>query len=59
MEIIQIIIKSLNQIEIKGAENLDRMLGCIQGLERLDAALEGTKNDHNNEPKQDVPGSVG
>lgn len=58
MEIIQIIIKSLNQIEVKGAENLDRMLGCIQGLERLDTALEGTKNDYNNEQKQEVSAQV-
>lgn len=59
MEIIRMIIKSLNQVEVKGADNLDRLLACIQGLERLDAAMEGTKNDSNNEQKPDVPGTVG
>ena len=58
MEIIRMIIKSLNQVEVKGADNLDRLLGCIQGLERLDAAMEGTKNDSNNEQKPDVPNAV-
>lgn len=59
MDFLRMIIKTLNTIEVKGAENLDRMLGCIQGLERLDAAMEGTKNDSNNEQKPDVPGTVG
>lgn len=58
MEIIRMIIKSLNQVEVKGADNLDRLLACIQGLERLDAAMEGTKNDCNNEQKPDVPNAV-
>lgn len=58
MEIIRMIIKSLNQVEVKGADNLDRLLACIQGLERLDAAMEGTKNDGNNEQKPDVPNAV-
>lgn len=59
MEFLRNIIKALNQIEVKGADNMDRMLACIQGLERLDAAMEGTKNDSNNEQKPDVPGTVG
>lgn len=58
MEIIRMIIKSLNQVEVKGADNMDRLLACIQGLERLDAAMEGTKNDGNNEQKPDVPNAV-
>ena len=59
MEIIQLIIKSLNQIEVKGKDNMDRMLGCIQGLERLDRALEEAHNNGDqNEPKQNVPGEV-
>ena len=40
MESIEKIIKTLNVIEVRGAENLDRLLGCIQGLERLNAAID-------------------
>ena len=59
MEIIQLIIKSLNQIEVKGKDNMDRMLGCIQGLERFDKAMEEAHNNGDqDEPKQDVPGQV-
>ena len=58
MEIIRLIINSLNQIEVKGAVNLDRLLGCIQGLERLDKAME-EHHDDNNEQKQNVSSTVG
>lgn len=59
MEIIRMIIKSLNQIEVKGADNLDRLLGCIQGLERLDKVMkEAHNNGDQDEPKQDVSSTV-
>jgi len=62
MDYLRLIIKTLNQIEVKGADNMDRMLGCIQGLERLDKELDkkegAEKNDHHDEPKQDVHGTV-
>lgn len=55
MDYLRLIIKSLNQIEVKGADNMDRLLGSIQGLERLDKELdkkeEAEKNDHHDEPK--------
>lgn len=57
MEIIRLIINSLNQIEVKGAVNLDRLLGCIQGLERLDKAME-EHHDDNDQQKQDVSSTV-
>ena len=62
MDYLRLIIKSLNMIEVKGADNMDRMLGCIQGLERMDKELdkaEGVgKNDHHDEPKQDLHSTV-
>lgn len=62
MEFLRLIIKSLNQIEVKGADNMDRLLGCIQGLERLgkelDKAEGDDKDDHHDEPKQDIHGTV-
>ena len=57
MEIIEKIIKTLNVIEVRGAENLDRLLGCIQGLERLNAAIDAQEakgNEDRNEPEQNV-----
>lgn len=38
---IEDIIASLNGIEVKGRENLDRLLGCILALE---AVVEAQKN---------------
>jgi hypothetical protein len=59
MEIIRSIINALNHIEVKGADNMDRLLASIQGLERLDKALEEAHNNGDqNEPKQNVPGEV-
>lgn len=36
------IISTLNQIEVKGKENMDRLLGCIMALE---AILEADKKE--------------
>ena len=60
MDFLRVIIKSLNMVEVKGADNMDRLLGCIQGLELLDRELdkEVGKNDDHNEPKQDLHGTV-
>lgn len=58
MDFLRSIIKTLNLIDVKGADNMDRLLGCIQGLERLDKAMEEQHHDDNNEQKQDVPGAV-
>lgn len=57
MELIRLIIRTLNQIEVKGAENMDRLLGAIQGLEKLDKAMEA-QHENNNEQEQDVSGKV-
>jgi len=58
MDYLRLIIKTLNQIEVKGADNMDRLLGCIQGLERLDKEMEAGKSDDHDEPKQDLHGTV-
>ena len=62
MDYLRLIIKSLNLVEVKGADNLDRLLACIQGLERLDKEIDkekgAGKNDHHDEPEQDVHGTV-
>lgn len=58
MEIIRQIINALNHVEVRGADNMDRLLASIQGLERLDQAMEADRHDDNNEQKQDVPSQV-
>ena len=59
MDIIKIIIKALNQINVHGKDDLDRLLACIQGLERLDKALEEAHNNGDQDkPEQNVHGEV-
>ena len=41
------VIYTLNRVEVKGKENLDSLLGCIQTLEKLKNALE--REDGTNE----------
>ena len=61
MEIIQHIIKTMNLIEVRGADNLDRLLACIQTLERFDKALEekGNADDNYDEQAENVSSAVG
>lgn len=61
MQIIRKVIETLNRIDVRGADNLDRMLACIQTLERFDAALEQKEAQHDdqNEQKEDVSSPVG
>jgi len=37
--------KTLNEIEVHGSGNLDRLLGCIQMIEKM--ILEGEQNEQN------------
>ena len=46
------LLATLNQIEVKGKQNLDRLLACIQTLERM---KEEAENDGAfNEQEEDV-----
>lgn len=38
------IIHSLNQLEVKGKNNLDILLGCIMALEEIQKQMEAPKN---------------
>lgn len=42
MELLQSIINTLNQIEVKGKDNLDKLLGVIMALEMMIAKSEET-----------------
>ena len=50
-EKIQIVLNSLNQLTIKGRQNLDYLLGSIQLLEQIKQEVEEKPND--NKPNQD------
>ena len=39
------VIKTLNQIEVKGKNNMDQLLGCIIALERVLAAEPEEKKE--------------
>jgi len=58
--IIQSLIVTLGKIEVRGKENLDMLLGCIQTLEKLlkafdeDQKKEDTGNGTENQPEQNV-----
>ena len=34
-KVLRSLINTLNQIDVRGKENMDRLLGCIQTLEQL------------------------
>lgn len=34
------VIYTLGQVDVRGKDNMDKMLGCIQALERLAAQLD-------------------
>lgn len=53
------LLKTLGEIEVRGRENMDRMLGCMLLLEKLLQAIEKgngeeTADDHHDEPRKDV-----
>lgn len=49
IEILNSLIRSLNQVETRGKGNLDILLGCIMMLEKLrDMAMEGDDGDVRN-----------
>lgn len=37
---IRLVLNTLNNVDVRGRENLDRLLGCMQALEKAAAALE-------------------
>ena len=48
---IALIINTLNQIEVKGSDNLDKLLGSIQALEKMLIDMEEDKNEGKGEKK--------
>lgn len=53
------LLKTLDEIDVRGRENMDKMLGCMLLLEKVLQAIkegngEGTEDDHNDQPRKDV-----
>lgn len=55
--LIRMVISTLNQVEVKGKDNLDKLLGCINALEDVAQILETTPAPASAEKsKEDVNG---
>lgn len=51
--LIRQVLYTLDQIDVKGRENIDRMLGCMQALEKIANAMK-----HNREEMEKIPETV-
>lgn len=47
-----LVITTLNRIAVSGSDNMNRLLGCIQELEKLRKEIE--KHDDHDEPGSDA-----
>lgn len=62
-ELIRKVIATLDTIEVKGRDNMDKLLGCMQALDRVAGALAHNRQEMNRVQaeegeKQDVSGGV-
>lgn len=44
LTLLKVVISTLNSVEVKGKDNLDRLLGCINALESLVQITEEAQN---------------
>lgn len=51
--LIKMVISTLNDVEVKGKDNLDKMLGCINALESVVQIMEAAPAQRQNS-KQEV-----
>lgn len=51
--LIRQVLYTLDQIDVKGRENIDRMLGCMQALEKIANAMK-----HNREEMEKIQEKV-
>lgn len=47
-EFLEALLKSLNQVEVKGRQNLDVLLGCMMAIENAIAQFETPKEEADN-----------
>ena len=53
---IRLVISTLNGVEVKGKDNLDKLLGSINALETVAQALEAPPAHAAEPPKEEVNG---
>ena len=49
MDILQTIVLTLEDIEVKGSENMSKLLGCINALNRIIEEQESAPNNEDGE----------
>lgn len=54
LDYIKRLIATLDTIEVRGKENLDRLLGCIQLLEKIKTTIEEAAKDENQDGTRNV-----
>lgn len=47
LKVIKMVIATLNCVEVKGRENLDGLLGCINALEKVVQTMGGEQEEEN------------
>ena len=61
-QLIRQVIATLDTVEVKGRDNLDKVLGCMQALEKIADAMRHNRETMNKltqeGEKQDVSGGV-
>lgn len=46
-ELIRKVLATLDAVEVKGKDNLDKMLGCMQALEKIADAMKHNREEMN------------
>jgi len=46
-ELIRKVLATLNTVEVKGKANMDKMLGCMQALEKIADAMKHNREEMN------------
>jgi hypothetical protein len=61
-QLIRQVIATLDTVEVKGRDNLDKVLGCMQALEKIADAMRHNRETMNKTTqegeKQDVSGGI-
>lgn len=52
-ELIRKVLLTLDKVEVKGRENIDRMLACMQALEKVADAMKHNREELNALQKED------
>lgn len=52
-DVIQIVINTLDSVEVRGKDNMSKLLGCIQALEKI---IEQARNETQSEDGEAING---